>query len=116
MLCIYSKGMSNHIGGFICKPEGCWHNGRARNSQLTKYKLDKDYGFYDDSRADCFSCTAKCAMDNNCGAVECEGVHGCVWWSNDKCTGKNSPEYFKYNAREKSLWGITCWKGAIFFA
>ena len=58
-------------------------------------------------------CKEKCNNDPECGAIECGGDKDhstCAWWKFDKCTDKNSPDFFTYT-KEQYHYGYTCYKG-----
>ena len=101
-------GPEPNDGNYDCKRQGCWHN--------LPYEFDKDYGYYSENDSNCTMCKEKCNNDPECGAIECGGDKDhtiCAWWKFDKCTDKNSPEYFTYTL-EQYHHGYTCYKGKRF--
>ena len=99
------SGPEVYVGEYQCKRQGCWLN--------PPYELDKDYGFYSENDSNCTMCKEKCNKDPECGAIECGGDKDhstCAWWKFDKCTDKNSPDFFTYTP-EQYHYGYTCYKG-----
>ena len=84
---------------------------------LRNYEENKDYGFYSRNNSNCSECQHNCSLDQQCGAVRCDGTKdpepspshfspGCLWWRKGACLD----DYWIYSKLDYK-YGYTCYKG-----